>query len=118
MTFKSALLLSRLKTAQMYPDKNIMIDFDYMTAGSDRTIGESFQEVSLRGYEKSIYSTLDYLQKLGYIEYNFETGLAYVTHAGWNATSMTVKSAVQFTVRDVIVPIIVAIATTIVLRYI
>lgn len=118
MTFKSAKLLRLLKTAQMYADSEIMIDFDEMTAGSIHAKGDTYQEVSLRGFDNSIISTLDYLAKKEYIYYDQITGLAKVTHAGWNATTMTVREAIRFTVRDILVPILVTIAATILMRYI
>lgn len=114
MTFKSVQLLKKLKTAQMYADSEIMIDFDDMTAGTIHVEGDAYQEVSLRGFESSIISTLDHLVGKGYICYDRVTGWAQVTHAGWNATSMTVREAVQFTIRDVIVPIIVAVVAAVI----
>lgn len=119
MTFQTANLLKDLKSAQICEDNNIYIDFQNMTV---RTIpyapeGATIKEVKIKHCNGSLVSKLDHLQKLDYIEYDFCSGHAHVNHRGWNATSATIRSAVQFTVRDIIVPLAVTIAATILLRY-
>ena len=113
MTFKSSKLLQKLKKAQMHPDGSVMIDFEAMNVGTIRITGEPYRDIDLRKFKTSIYSTLDHLVKMGYIDYNRYTGEAFVTHAGWYAHLMTVKAALQFTVKDIIIPIGVAIATSV-----
>ena len=114
MTFKAAKLLRRLKKAQMYQDEHLVINFDEMTAKTIRSQGGDFQEVSLRGFETSLFSTLDYLESKDYISYAYPSGEAVVSHTGWHATEATVRDAVRFTVKDVIIPIIVAVIASII----
>ena len=111
MTFKAAKLLSLLKQAQMYSDAHLVIDFENMTAKTIHPLGGDFQEVSLRGFNTSLLSTLDYLEQKGYIAYDYPSGEAVVKHEGWHATEATIRRAADFTFRDVIVPIIVAAIT-------
>lgn len=119
MTFQSARLLRLLKTAQICEDYTIAINFERMEAW---TIfydlpSHPIKKVDLKNYSDSIIATLDYLKNLDYIDYDYPTGQIHVTHLGWNATSATLKSAAQFTVRDIIIPLAVTIAATILLRY-
>ena len=115
MTFKSVKLLRLLKKAQICEDNTLVIDFGGMRAWTLAINPDSqpVKEVNLKKFSGSIVSTLDHLMKLEYIDYDYHSGLAHVTHSGWNATSATFKAAIQFSVRDVIVPIIVTIAATI-----
>lgn len=115
MTFKSVKLLRQLKRAQICEDNTLVIDFENMKAWAMiyEPNSQPRKEVELDCFSGSIVSTLDHLKKLEYIDYNYYTGEAHVTHSGWNATSATFKAAIQFSVRDVIVPIIVTIAATI-----
>lgn len=108
MTIRAARLLRKLKRAQIYQDSQVFIDDDNMTVGALHDESRPYRDVSLKGYENSLYSTLDYLQNLGYVEYD-DIGIAKVTHAGWSATTTTLKSAIQFTAKDIVVPIIVAV---------
>lgn len=119
MTFRAARLLGLLKTAQICEDYTIAIDFEEMKAWTIiyDSASQPAKRVALRGYCGSIIATLDYLTQLEYIDYDYHTGRAHVTHLGWNATSATIRSAVQFTVRDIIIPLAVTIAATILLRY-
>ncbi len=117
MTLKAMRLLSKLKKAQLRQDELVYIDFDSLSACTVHEKGQPFGDISLRNYAGSIQSTLSYLEKLGYIECN-KIGYVKVTHSGWCAFQVTVQDAVKFTVRDVLVPILVSIATTIALRYI
>ena len=120
MTFRSVKLLRLLKRAQIREDNTLVIDFDSMKAWTlvYNPDSQPVKEVKLDRFCGSIIATLDHLKKLGYIDYDYQSGQAHVTHSGWNATSMTVKSAIQLTVKDIIVPVLVSIAATILLRYI
>lgn len=117
MTIRAMVLLKKLKKAQINPDRQVYIDFEKMEIETVRDAKQSYKTVSIKKFCNSVFSTLDYLSGLGYIDYDNFNG-AKVTHLGWHAFGATVQDAVKFTVRDVIVPIIVTIITTIVLRYI
>ena len=112
MTFKSMKLLKRLKQAQICEDNSLIIDFDELRAWSPRSADQPIRKIKLDRFRGSIVSILDHLEKLEYIDYDYHTGQAHVTHLGWNATSATFKAAIQFSVRDVIIPLIVTIAAT------
>lgn len=118
MTFKSIKLLKLLKEAQVCEDNTIMIDFETLKAWTvaSGTYTGPIKEVKLNKFNGSIFSTLDYLKDLEYIDYDYCTGQAHVTHTGWNGTSATFKSAIQFTVRDIIVPLIVTITATVIIE--
>lgn len=111
MTFSAAILLRQLKQAQMREDNHLIIDFDGLTAKTFTGRKEVYQEISLKRFENSLLSTLDYLKGKGFIEYDFYSGEAFVNHSGWHATESTIRAAANFTFRDVIVPIIVAAVT-------
>ena len=111
MTFRAAILLRQLKQAQMREDNRLVIDFDGLTAKTLTDRKEAHQEISLRRFETSLFSTLDYLKGKGFIDYEFYSGEAFVNHAGWHATEATIRTAANFAFRDVIVPIIVAALT-------
>ena len=96
MTFRAAKLLKLLKQAQMYPDAQLAIDFDEMTAKTIHPLGGDFQEVSLQGFETSLISTLDYLESQNYIAYAYPSGEAVVKHTGWHATEASIRQAVDF----------------------
>lgn len=114
MTFKSLKLLRLLKRAQICEDNILVIDFDQMRAWSPESDSQPIKKIKLDRFRGSIVSTLDHLEKLEYISYDYHTGQAHVTHSGWNATSATFKAAIQFTGKDVLIPIIVAVVTAVI----
>lgn len=116
MTIQSAILLKKLKTAQSCEDNTVAIDFQALKAwtipsGDQR---QSLKQVNLKWYDGSLVSTLDHLQKLEYLEYNYHMGQAHVTHSGWNAITGTVHTAINFTVKDVLVPVLVSVLTAVI----
>lgn len=119
MTFQSARLLRQLKSAQICEDNRVAIDFETMRAWTISCDPQSMsiKEIEIKHCDGSLISKLDHLKQLNYIDCDFISGQAHVTHLGWNATSATIRSAVQFTVRDIIVPLTVTITATILLRY-
>ena len=116
MTFRSARLLSLLKTAQICEDYTIAIDFERMEAWTVfyDLPSHPIRKVDLKGYKDSIIATLDHLKNLDYIDYDYPTGQIHVTHLGWNAIKATVGSAINFTVKDILVPIAVSVLTAVV----
>lgn len=116
MTLKSAILLKRLKNAQICEDNTVAIDFRALEAWTIPTDDQrqSVKRVSLKWYNGSLISTLDHLQKLEYLEYNYHMGQAHVTHSGWNATSGTVHAAINITIKDILVPVLVSVLTAVI----
>ena len=116
MTFKSIKLLRLLKRAQICEDNTLVIDFENMKAWAmmHEPNSQPIKKVKLDCFSGSIISTLDHLEKLEYVSYDYHSGQAHVTHSGWNATSATFKAAIQFTGKDVLVPIIVAVVTAVI----
>lgn len=92
----------------------LVIDFDELRAWTPKLTDQPIKKVNLDCFSGSIVSTLDHLKKLEYIDYNYYTGEAHVTHSGWNATSATFKAAIQFTGKDVLIPIVVAVVTAVI----
>lgn len=106
MTFSESRLLRKLKKAQIELDRDIYIDFETMTVTTCGNIYEKTKKVNISEYKGSINSTLKSLQDKKYI--NCSGAYAQVLSSGWHAFQTTVRGAVRFTVKDIIVPIIVS----------
>lgn len=115
MTISAMILLGKLKRAQISPDRQAYIDFEKMDVVTVHEAVQPYKTVSLKKFSKSIFSALSYLAGLGYIDYN-KYGSVKVTHLGWHAFRATVQGAVKFTFRDIVIPVVVTIITTIILR--
>lgn len=106
MTFSESVLLRKLKKAQIEPDRDIYINFEAMTLTTCGSCYDKKRSVSISRYKGSIRSILESLKKKEYIEHSGE--YIHVTHSGWCAFQATVRGALRFTAKDIIVPLIVA----------
>lgn len=113
MTLKSIHLLRLLKKAQREEDNLLAIDFDAMLAWSPDSAESTAKKVRLNRFRGCIFSTLDYLHDQECLTYDYPSGQAHISHLGWNITKVSFQQAIRFTVKDVIVPIIVAVAAAI-----
>lgn len=117
MTFQAARFLRKLKKAQVHQDWSILIDYDKFTAATYNYSPKNTTVVNLSRYRNSLHSIMHELEQRKFIKIG-SLGHVSITHAGWCAFGITVQGALKFTIRDIIIPIITAIATTLVLRYI
>lgn len=115
MTIQCACLLRKLKRAQIHQDLSILIDYANLTVACCDCDPQSAVTVKLKWYKNSLNSILEELARNGYIEIG-KLGHARVTHTGWCALGATINDAIKFTVSDVIIPIIVTVLTTLIMR--
>ena len=79
-----------------------------MTAETSNQSVENTVIVNVEEFRTSIHSILHELEKNGYIDIG-DFGYASLTHPGWHAFGVTVAAAVKFTIRDVLVPVLVSV---------
>lgn len=112
MTFSEAKLLGKLKKAQIIKDNCVYIDFDNLTVITVHTANDKYVTVDLDKFSSDLHSILKSLEDKELIEVK-GNGYLNVTYSGWNAYRLTVQDAIKFTVRDILVPIIVSIITVV-----
>lgn len=117
MTFQTAKLLRKLKKAQVCEDWCVQINFDTMTVATHNQGPYNTVVVDLSEFKTSIHSLLSELKKADYIHLG-DFGYVSVTHTGWHAFGATVADAVKFTVRDVIVPVFVAVIAAVITTWV
>lgn len=110
MTFQARRLLKKLKKAQIEQDRIVYIDFDAMNAITVHDATQKSETVDLRGYRKSIHSTLRYLAEQEYIEQN-NFGHVKVRHTGWHWGQTLFSRFMNFLFESIFVPIVVSLIT-------
>ena len=107
MTFQTAKFIRKIKKAQICEDWAVQINFATMTVETYNRDPDNTAVIKLKKFRKSIHSILAELKKQDYIILDEDFGYAKLTHSGWHARELTVQSALKFTVKDIIVPLIV-----------
>lgn len=113
MIIQAYRLLRKLKKAQMSLDGIVGIDEDEMTATTIHQMGQKYKEISLKRYQDSLVSTLEYLKEQGCIAYE-RTSYIQVTYSGWYYFSATLVDTFRGLILNVIIPIVVSVIAAVV----
>ena len=112
MTFSEAKLLGKLKKAQITKDNCVYLDIDKLKATTVHNASDKYVTVDLAGFSSDLHSILKNLEDKKLVEMK-GNGYLNVTYPGWCAYRLTVQGAIKFTLRDIIVPIIVSVITVV-----
>lgn len=114
-TIQSLRLLHRLKKAQGDEQCKVYINTEDLTARRVTETSEARECVSLSGFETSLGSTLNFLQRKGalsYVKYSVHPDIyCHVSHDGYHLFQWSTQTALSFLFKSVLVPIVVAAIT-------
>lgn len=113
MTFQAYCFLRKMKKAQRQPDGDVYIDFEGLEMMTVVEKGQPRTVVPIRQYKNSICSILDYLKQEKLI---VQLGLEHfkLPQAGYYYLQTLLSGLARFLLGSVLVPIVVAIITTLI----
>ena len=115
MTFETAKFIRKIKKAQICEDWAVWINYDTMTVVTYNRGPDNSTAVSLAEFHNSIHSILTELKNHDYITFDDDFGYAKLTHLGWHSLEMTVQNAINFTFRELLVPILVTLGANLIM---
>lgn len=118
MTIQALILLFKLKRAQISEGGTVYFDNENLFLCTVQEDNSPVTKVSIRKYERSFYSTVEYLTQQGLVKVETPFYIYGVTHKGWCIWQTLLSKIAWFLFSSIFVPIFVAAITTLVTLWI